>query len=443
VFYGNKDVSIKKGQNMQNMVISKRHGTLYKLDNAATIYPAVSKKNWNNVFRVSIYLKEAVRPEVLRQAVVDLAPRFPTFYVQVFDGFLWNYFKPVKNYDIVREDSGSPCRPFILRKGDKPVFRVLYQGNRISVEFFHAVTDGTGGMTYLKTLAARYLQLSGHSIEAGEGVLNIADLPLQAETEDSFQKIYKKAPRVSRKEPNAYQYQVNKKNGYLSSLNCEVSVAELKKVAKQYQCTITEFLVAVYGYAFLQEKAGDRNNKTRKYPVRICSPANLRPLADSATLRNFAMLANIDMEGDSTPTSFEQMLQYSLPNMKKGWGKPALLALANVNVRDANMFIARIAPRAIKFPIIGFFGRLFGERKITSTLSNLGLQKLPDSMAQYVEKMDCVIGETALNKINCAVVGVGDRLNINFACVSDSMAIENRFISFLKSLAISVTVHTA
>lgn len=427
---------------MQNIVTSKRHGTLYKLDNAATIYPAVSKKNWNNVFRLSVYLKECVHPEVLRQAVKDLAPRFPTFYVQVFDGFLWNYFKPVDNYDIVREDAGSPCRPFELRKNDKPLFRVLYKEARISVEFFHAVTDGSGGMTYLKTLTARYLQLLGHKIEAGEGVLNLSDSPSPAELEDSFQRIYKKASRLSRKESNAYQYQVKKKDGYLSSVNCVVPLAELKKAAKEYQCTITEFLVAAYGYVFLQEKAKDFNNKTKKYPVRICSPANLRPLADSKTLRNFSMLANVDMEGNSPPASFEQMLEFAVPNLKKGWDKQSLLALANVNVRDANMLIARIAPRAIKFPVIGFFGRLFGERKITSTLSNLGLQKMPASMAEHVEKMDCVIGETSLNRINCAVVGVGDRLNINFACVSDNMAIENRFIAFLGNMKIPVDVYS-
>lgn len=30
-------------------------------------------------------------------------------------------------------------------------------GSRIAVEFFHAVTDGTGGLIFLKTLVAEYL----------------------------------------------------------------------------------------------------------------------------------------------------------------------------------------------------------------------------------------------------------------------------------------------
>ena len=50
----------------------------YRLDNAALIFPAIIRKNWNNVFRVSATLKEPVDPEVLNRAIGDLKPRFPT-----------------------------------------------------------------------------------------------------------------------------------------------------------------------------------------------------------------------------------------------------------------------------------------------------------------------------------------------------------------------------
>ena len=50
----------------------------YRLDNAALIFPAIIRKNWNNVFRVSATLKEPVDPEVLNRAIAELKPRFPT-----------------------------------------------------------------------------------------------------------------------------------------------------------------------------------------------------------------------------------------------------------------------------------------------------------------------------------------------------------------------------
>ena len=51
----------------------------YRLDNAALIFPAVMRKNWNNVFRVSVTLKEPVDPELLSRAAEDLLLRGEIF----------------------------------------------------------------------------------------------------------------------------------------------------------------------------------------------------------------------------------------------------------------------------------------------------------------------------------------------------------------------------
>ena len=61
----------------------------YRLDNAALIFPAVMRKNWNNVFRVSVTLKERVDPDILSRAAADLLPRFPTVYVRLRTGCFW------------------------------------------------------------------------------------------------------------------------------------------------------------------------------------------------------------------------------------------------------------------------------------------------------------------------------------------------------------------
>ena len=46
----------------------------YRLDNAALIFPAVMRKNWNNVFRVSVTLKDTVDPGLLNRAAAELLP---------------------------------------------------------------------------------------------------------------------------------------------------------------------------------------------------------------------------------------------------------------------------------------------------------------------------------------------------------------------------------
>jgi hypothetical protein len=40
----------------------------------------------------------------------------------------------------------------------KCAFRVIVYHNRIAVEFFHSLTDGTGALIFLKNLVAEYLE---------------------------------------------------------------------------------------------------------------------------------------------------------------------------------------------------------------------------------------------------------------------------------------------
>ena len=43
--------------------------TWMRLDNAAKIFPAVRRRDWSNVFRLSATLTEPVDPQILQQAV--------------------------------------------------------------------------------------------------------------------------------------------------------------------------------------------------------------------------------------------------------------------------------------------------------------------------------------------------------------------------------------
>ena len=65
------------------------------LDNAALIFPAIRRKNWSNVFRQSITLTEKIDPVLLQQAVDELMPRFPSFYLRLRRGVFWYYLEEV------------------------------------------------------------------------------------------------------------------------------------------------------------------------------------------------------------------------------------------------------------------------------------------------------------------------------------------------------------
>ena len=60
-----------------------------KLDNAALIFPSTTRADKNNLFRVSVLLKEKVEPLILQKALNFLVPRFPAVTSAVKRGFFW------------------------------------------------------------------------------------------------------------------------------------------------------------------------------------------------------------------------------------------------------------------------------------------------------------------------------------------------------------------
>ena len=130
-------------------------------------------------------LHETVDPALLQQAVNDLKPRFPSMFVRLRKGVVWYYLEEISSPPTVHRDYAYPL-PHMGRDEIRTCcLRVLYYKNRIGVEFFHALTDGTGGMVFLKTLTARYLELA-HDIRvpATDSVLDRSDKPSEEELED-------------------------------------------------------------------------------------------------------------------------------------------------------------------------------------------------------------------------------------------------------------------
>ena len=73
-----------------------------------------------------------------------------------------------------------------VNAGASPALRVVYYQNRVSVEFFHILTDGTGANIFLRTLLREYLRLLGHQIPATEGVFDASESPEPKEWRDDF-----------------------------------------------------------------------------------------------------------------------------------------------------------------------------------------------------------------------------------------------------------------
>ena len=77
----------------KNHSANKHQKSWYKLDLSANVYPTLQRKNFSNVFRLSVVLKEEIDPDTLQKAVDLTLPRFRHSKLpceKAFSGVIWN-----------------------------------------------------------------------------------------------------------------------------------------------------------------------------------------------------------------------------------------------------------------------------------------------------------------------------------------------------------------
>ncbi len=408
-----------------------------RLDNAALIFPAVRRRDWTNAFRVSATLKEPVEPELLQQAVDTLLPRFPSMYVSLHRGLFWYYLQKLKRAPRVRQDGACPLIHMTGKELRECCLRVLYYENRIAVECFHALTDGSGGMVFLKTLTAQYLSLRhGISIPAVEGVLDPLETPHPAELEDSFTRTAGQVP-LSRKEENSLHLGGRREeDGFLHLTIASVPEARLLELAHEYGCTVTAFLCAVMLQSILKLARLPQGGRWAKVTV----PVNLRKVLGGETLRNFALTVNVGVDprlGSYTLRELTRAVQSQLETQVTAQQMAARVA---ANVQPSQNFLIKILPLPIKNFALRMVYRRVGECKGSINVSNLGKTGLPAEMAAYVRFLDFTIGPQATYANNCSVVSYGGVTRINLIRSTVEPRLERDFLTRLVELGLEVTV---
>ncbi len=412
------------------------------LDNAALIFPAIRRKNWNNVFRESISLTEEVDPRILQQAVNELQPRFPSFYLRLRRGVFWYYLEEVAEPPQVQEDYAYPLTFMSRREMNRCCFRIFYYRNRIAVEFFHVLSDGGGAMAYLKTLVARYLTLKyGAEIPAGDGVLDIHAKPDPEELEDSFQKHAAAYPAFC-PEAEAYRLPGKRELGrFMRLITGVIPAASLRDLAHRYGCTVTVLLAAVMAECVLRMQDEQLPLKRQK-PVKITVPVDLRRLFHSRTLRNFVLTVNPGVDPRLGTYTLQELCDTFTHQLAAETTPQRMAGRIAENVTPQRNRFLKAAPIFLKTPVMRAVYNRRGERLGCLNVSNLGVQKLPAAMSPYVERMEFIIGVQYSYPNNCSVVTCGDVTLINMIRSTRSPELERRFFSRLVELGVPVTVET-
>ena len=425
------------------MPTEKKNLHWVKLDNAAKIYPAARRMNWSNLFRQSVTLSEEVDIPVLQEALEVVVKRFPSIAARLRKGAFWYYLQQVASAPKIREEYSYPLVYMDKEEMRRCAFRVIVYHNRIAVEFFHALTDGSGALIFLKNLVAEYLERKhGIAIPCEQGILDRRESPKAEELEDCFPR-FAGPVAASRKDTNAWHmYGTPQADGFLHLTCMQIPIKETLTAAHSYNTTLTVFMSAVMMQALLNLQAEKTPPARCKQRIKLLIPINLRNLFPCNTLRNFAMYTIPELDPRLGEYSFEEICRIIQHKMGMEFTRKHMGQVIATNVKDERNPLLRLIPLPIKNAVMKAVFDSVGEKKSCLSFSNLGRITVPEVMKPYIQRFDFILGVQAAAPYNCGMLSFGDTAYINFIRNIREPELERHFFAVLQQMGIPVTVES-
>ncbi len=414
-----------------------------RLDNAAKIYPAARRKNWSNVFRQSVTLFDDIDTDVLQSALGIVVKRFPSIAARLRKGAFWYYLQEIAVTPEIAEEYSYPLVYMSKEEMRKCAFRVIAYNNRIAVEFFHSLTDGTGALVFLKNLVAEYLeQKYAIEIPFENGIVDRKAPPSEEELEDAFLKNAGAVP-ASRKDTNAWHMYGEEENNSVLNLTCfRIPVKDALHFAHKYNSTLTVFMSAVMMQALANLQKEKIPNISHRKRIKLLIPVNLRQLFSSNTLRNFAMYTVPEIDPRLGEYSLYETCEIVRHKMGAEFTAKHMSSVIATNVNDEKNLFLRLVPLPVKNAFMKVVFDSVGEKKSCLTLSNLGQVKVPQVMAGYIKRFDFILGVQAAAPYNCGMLSFGDTVYINFIRNIKDAELERHFFAVLRQLGLPVIVES-
>lgn len=404
------------------------------LENTAKIFPATSGKKDERVFRISCQMKEAVEPEKLQRALDLCVEDYALFLCVLRGGLFWNYLEETHLRPVVREEYKPPCSQIYVRDQKNLLFEVTYYRKRINFETYHALTDGTGAMQFVKSLLYYYLKELHLDKVSGTADQVRPDATAAEMSEDSFEKYYsdrgkeEKIPKY-----RAHQLHYRKTEYHMLHLTEGIlSVKELLETARSYGTTLTVYLTAVYLCAIAQ----DMSEKQKKKPVALMIPVNLRNYFPSDSVRNFFGWIDIGYDFSSQSEKLEDVIAFTAKFFKEELTPQRIAARMNGFMRmEKNPFM-----RALPLPL-KLWGMQAGARLSsangTAVFSNIGKITMPKECREYIDWFDFY---TTTPKMEICMCSFEDNLTISFTSQFAESHVERNFFRMLTEQGTAVRI---
>ncbi len=397
-----------------------------KLDNTANLFPVIAGERMTNTYRISAELYSEINPQALQEAVDIITPKFPGFNLRLRKGIFWYYFEENgKKAPRVREEDSYPCRLIHQSRNNSYMFRVTYYKNRINLEVFHVLTDGTGGMSFMRELVYQYLRIVNPDLRQQLG--DHLSCATSLNREDSFIKNYRTPKKSVYKTRRSFSIK-GERLPYegLGVIIGHMPVEQLKLAAKKYQASINEYLVACFAWASFCEYGASIDSK---HPLRIAVPVNLRPYFKSTTTKNFFVMVSAEFIPEpGEEYDFQKLLRITSESLRQQITKEHLEDIFSYNVSNERHFIARAVPLFLKNIAIR---TVYTKNALanTTTITNVGQISVAEPYAPFVKNIFSLLSLSRGQGIKATISSFNGDLSYVFTSIWQDCAIQRRVYS--------------
>ncbi len=409
-----------------------------KLDNTANVFPVIAGESMTNVYRISVTLQEEIKEELLQEALERVLPWFDVFRVRIRYGVFWYYFETnQKPAPRVKKEYRYPCQFISPNRNRNYLFRVNYYKNRINLEVFHVLTDGMGGITFLRELTYQYLRLSHPELreKLGDGLCSDTSL----NREDSYLKNYRKSHKKGYKTARAFQVKGEKLRPLeLGVMHGYMSIRELKQACKIYGVSINEYLVAAFLWSIYQECL---HGAPSKRPISSCVPVNLRPYFNSITMKNFFVIVSAVFHPKKESYTFDEVVQIVAESLQSQINRENLENLFAYNVSNEKNFILRAVPLFIKNIAIRYVYHN-SARANTTTVTNIGNVQVKEEYQSYIKDFSAMLSMSEGQNIKGTICSYLDTMVFTISSNLADTFVQRAFFRRLAEDGISVRIET-
>lgn len=406
-----------------------------RLDNAAKIFPSTIEKTDTRVFRFYCELTEDIKPKILQSAVEYTLETFPNFKMIMKKGIFWYYLEESDLIPKVNLETRAVCSPIYDDNKKDLLFNVTYFRNRINLEVYHVITDGTGALHFLQNIVSNYL-VEAHKEEFKDNIPIVDDATVTQRNSDSFQKYYAKnkgnKPTPKRK---AHNLKMEKRDAEcVQIIEGIVSTKQVIDIAHNYSTTLTVYLTAI----FIEAISKEMTIQQMKKPIVIMVPVNLRTYFPSETARNFFGMIGVSYDLNKNDGSLKDIIKQVDKSFKHELTKEQLIIrMNNFASLERNPFI-KIVPRPIKNVVLRA-SRHIKDLNETAVISNVGRVTMPDILDKYIDKFGVLISTL---KLQLCICSYNDNLQIGFTSSFLSTDIQKNFFRELSSQGVKVEIRT-